>query len=53
MRTPGYPPKNTPKPRGPGGKPGRKTLYLVDPRFDDFGLFLRQVQNWFGDTCPG
>ena len=29
-----------------------KTLYLVDPRFDDSGLFLRQVQNWFAEHMP-
>ena len=29
-----------------------KTLYLVDPRFDDSGLFLRQVQGWFADHMP-
>jgi hypothetical protein len=29
-----------------------KTLYLVDPRFDDSGLFLRQVQDWFADHMP-
>ena len=29
-----------------------KTVYLVDPRFDDSGLFLRQVQDWFADHMP-
>jgi hypothetical protein len=29
-----------------------KTIYLVDPRFDDSGLFLQQVQNWFSDHMP-
>src|SRR5207302_4267464 len=29
-----------------------KTLYLVDPRFDDSGLFLRQLQDWFADHMP-
>ena len=25
---------------------------LVDPRFDDSGLFLRQLQSWFADNMP-
>ena len=29
-----------------------KTVYLVDARFDDSDLFLRQVQNWFGEHLP-
>jgi hypothetical protein len=29
-----------------------KTIYLVDPRFDDSGLFLRQVQDWFTERMP-
>jgi hypothetical protein len=49
----GYPPKITPKPMAPRLKSlDGKTLYLVDPRFDDSGLFLRQVQNWFSDHMP-
>jgi hypothetical protein len=49
----GYPPKITPKPMAPrlNGLDG-KTIYLVDPRFDDSGLFLRQVQNWFAEQMP-
>ena len=49
----GYPPKITPKPMAPrlGGLDG-KTLYLVDPRFDDSGLFLHQVEAWFADHMP-
>ena len=49
----GYAPKVTPKPMAPrlDGLDG-KTIYLVDPRFDDSGLFLRQVQDWFGEHMP-
>jgi hypothetical protein len=49
----GYPPKIVPKPMAPRlqGLDG-KTIYLVDPRFDDSGLFLRQVKNWFADHMP-
>lgn len=49
----GYPPKITPKPMAPRLQSlDGKTIYLVDPRFDDSGLFLRQVQNWFADRMP-
>jgi hypothetical protein len=49
----GYAPKVTPKSMAPrlDGLDG-KTIYLVDPRFDDSGLFLRQVQNWFATRMP-
>jgi hypothetical protein len=49
----GYPPKITPKPmaRRLESLDG-KTIYLVDPRFDDSGLFLRQMQNWFAERMP-
>src|SRR6266571_4785831 len=30
-----------------------KTVYLVDCRFDDSDLFLKQVQAWFADHMPG
>ncbi len=30
-----------------------KTLYLVDCRFDDSDVFLRQVQAWFAEHMPG
>ena len=29
-----------------------KTVYLVDCRFDDSDVFLRQVQAWFGEHMP-
>ena len=53
MNPVGYPPKITPKPMAPRLESlDGKTLYLVDPRFDDSGLFLRQVQDWFADHRP-
>jgi hypothetical protein len=49
----GYPPKIMPKPMAPRlAALDGKTIYLVDPRFDDSGLFLRQVQNWFAEHMP-
>jgi hypothetical protein len=49
----GYAPKVTPKAMAPRlGSLDGKTIYLVDPRFDDSGLFLRQVQNWFAERMP-
>ena len=30
-----------------------KTVYLVDCRFDDSDVFLRQMQGWFGEHMPG
>ena len=49
----GFPPKINPKPMAKrlDGLDG-KTVYLIDPRFDDSGLFLRQVQDWFADHMP-
>jgi hypothetical protein len=29
-----------------------KTVYLVDCRFDDSELLLREIQNWFHDRMP-
>jgi hypothetical protein len=29
-----------------------KTVYLVDCRFDDSDVFLREVQAWFGEHMP-
>ena len=49
----GYPPKITAKPMAARLESlDGKTIYLVDPRFDDSGLFLRQVQNWFAERMP-
>ena len=30
-----------------------KTVYLVDCRFDDSDVFLRQMQAWFSEHLPG
>jgi hypothetical protein len=49
----GFPPKITAKPMAARlSSLDGKTIFLVDPRFDDSGLFLRQVQDWFADHMP-
>lgn len=49
----GYPPKVTPKAMAPRlDTLDGKTIYLVDPRFDDSDLFLKQVQAWFAEHMP-
>ena len=50
----GYPPKVTIKPMAPRleGLDG-KTIYLVDPRFDDSGLFMEQLQKVMTRRLPG
>ena len=49
----GYPPKILPRGMAPRLESlDGKTIYLVDPRFDDSGLFLRQMQNWFAEYMP-
>ncbi len=50
----GFPPAIVPKPLAPRleALDGR-TIYLVDCRFDDSGLFLRQMQAWFAERMPG
>lgn len=49
----GYPPKISHKSMAPRlSSLDGKTIFLVDPRFDDSGLFLRQVQNWFAEHMP-
>ena len=49
----GYPPQITPKPMAQRLESlDGKTIYLVDPRFDDSGLFLRQVRDWFAEHMP-
>ena len=30
-----------------------KTVYLVDCRFDDSDVFLKQMQAWFAEQMPG
>jgi hypothetical protein len=49
----GYPPKVTMKPMAPRleGLDG-KTVYLVDPRFDDSGVFMDQLQAVFARRLP-
>ena len=49
----GFPPRTVARSMAPrlNGLDG-KTIYLVDPRFDDSGLFLRQLQAWFADHMP-
>jgi hypothetical protein len=50
----GYPPKVNLKPMAPrlDGLDG-KTIYLVDPRFDDSGLFMEQLQRVMTARLPG
>ena len=49
----GYPPKVTGKPLAPRlDSLDGKTVYLIDCRFDDSELFLKQVQAWFAARMP-
>ena len=49
----GYPPKVTHKPMAPRLETlDGKTVYLVDCRFDDADVFLKQVQAWFAEHMP-
>lgn len=50
----GYPPKVSLKKMAPRleGLEG-KTVYLVDPQFDDSGLFMEQLQGVFARRLPG
>ena len=49
----GYPPKVVPKPLAPRlDTLDGKTVYLVDCRFDDSDLFLKQMQGWFQERMP-
>jgi hypothetical protein len=50
----GYPPRVAPKDMAPRlDTLEGKTVYLVDCRFDDADLFLKQMQNWFQEHLPG
>jgi hypothetical protein len=50
----GYPPTVTHKPLAPRLETlDGKTVYLVDCRFDDADIFLKQVQAWFAEHMPG
>jgi hypothetical protein len=49
----GSPPKVTSKALAP--RPGTlngKTVYLVDVRFDNSGVFMEQLQDWFTEHMP-
>jgi len=49
----GFPPKVTGTPLAPRPETlDGKTVYLVDCRFDDSGVFLEQVQAWFHEHMP-
>ena len=49
----GYPPRVTGKPLAPRLEAlDGKTIYLVDCRFDDSDIFLKQMQGWFADHMP-
>jgi len=49
----GYPPKVTHKAMAPRlDTLDGKTIYLVDCRFDDSDIFLKQMQGWFADNLP-
>lgn len=49
----GYPPKVTPRTPAPRlATLEGKTVYLVDCRFDDSDVFLRQLQAWFAEHLP-
>jgi len=50
----GYPPKVVGKPMAPRVETLEgKTVGLVDCRFDDSDVFLKQMQGWFADNIPG
>ena len=49
----GYPPKVTHQSLAPRlDQLDGKTVYLVDCRFDDSELLLKEIQNWFHDRMP-
>ena len=49
----GYPPKVSGKPLAPRlDSLDGKTVYLVDCRFDDSDILLKQIQGWFADHMP-
>ncbi len=49
----GYPPKVSPKQMAPRlDSLDGKTIYLVDARFDDSDIFLKQMQTWFAEHLP-
>ncbi|MBI2348437.1 MAG: hypothetical protein HYV05_07270 [Deltaproteobacteria bacterium] len=49
----GYPPKVTRQSLAPRlDALDGKTIYLVDCRFDDSELLLKEMQNWFRERMP-
>jgi hypothetical protein len=49
----GYPPLVTAKPMAPRlDTLDGKIIYLVDCRFDDSDVFLKQMEGWFADNMP-
>ena len=49
----GFPPKVTRKALAPRlDTLDGKTVYLVDCRFDDSDIFLRQMEAWFAEHMP-
>ena len=49
----GFPPKISAKPLAPRlDTLNGRTVYLVDCRFDDSGLFLEQMQAWLAEHLP-
>lgn len=49
----GYPPRVAPKPMAPRlDTLDGKTIALVDCRFDDSDVFLKQLQGWFAEKMP-
>jgi hypothetical protein len=50
----GYPPRVTPKDMAPRlDTLEGKTVFLVDCRFDDSDILLKQMQDWFQEHLPG
>jgi len=50
----GFAPKVVKKPLAPRlSTLDGATVYLVDCRFDDSDVFLKQMQAWFGEHMPG
>ncbi len=50
----GYPPRVTHKPLASRlDTLDGETVYLVDCRFDDSDIFLKQMQAWFAEHMPG
>ena len=49
----GYPPRVNPKPLAPRlDALDGKTIFLVDCRFDDADILLKQLQDWLVENLP-